>query len=182
MVKKQNRRTKEKYPALKQNLNLKTRYELVDYDYVDQLSDKEKDWLNRFTEEYTHAKYDHEGKIIDKTKSPSVYDEKGKIVEKSKTAKNQSYDRNNARNRCILTLAKAMGKAHGLEILKFAEGTLNPEEALMMEEKLRMVLSDDKLMKKVKNKKLVEDLRQRLYELELMKRDFQSSNNDTDNS
>ena len=166
MAKKQNRRSKEQYPALKQNLNLKTRYELVDYDYIDQLSEKEKDWLNRFTEEYTHAKYDHEGPKIQKKKKYEL----------------ESYDRNNARNRCILTLAKAMGKAHGLEVLKFAEGTLNPEEALIMEEKLRGVLADEKLMKKVKDKKLVEDLRQRLAELQLMKNQLQSTDDNTGDS
>lgn len=170
MVKKQNRRSKEKYPALKQNLNLKTRYELIDYDYVDQLSDKEKDWLNRFTEEYTNAKYDHEGPKIQKKKKHEL----------------ESYGRNNARNRCILTLAKAMGKAHGMDLIKFSEGRMNPEEALLMEEKLRNALTNEKLikelMKKPKYKKIIEDLRQILREMELMRDDLHRSNDESSNS
>lgn len=163
MAKKQNRRAKEKYPALKQNLNLKTRYELVDYDYIDQLSDKEKDWLNRFTEEYTHAKFDHDGSRIQRKKKHEI----------------ESYNRNNSRNRDILTRAKAMGKACGLDMIKFFDHQMSPEEAIIMEEKLREVLSDEKLMKKVKDKKLLEDLRERLKELQLMKNSFHNSNNDT---
>lgn len=166
MPKKRNRRSEEKYPALKQNLNLKTRYELVDYDYIDQLSDKEKDWLNRFTEEYTHAKYDHEGTRIQKKKKHEI----------------DSYNRNNSRNRDILTRAKAMGNACSLDIVKLYKEQMSPEEAIIMEEKLLEVLSNEKLTKKVKDKKLLEDLRERLEELRLMRSKFQGSKNNTGNS
>lgn len=96
MAKKQSsgKRRKEKYPALKPQLNLKTRYELIDYDYVDQLTDKEKDWLNKFTEEYTNANFNH----------------KGPKIQKKKKHEKESYDRNNSRNRCILTRVKAQNK------------------------------------------------------------------------
>lgn len=39
-------------------MNLKTRQELIDYDYVDKLSEKDKAWLNKFTAEYVNADLD----------------------------------------------------------------------------------------------------------------------------
>lgn len=100
----QTKRSKEKYPALKPHLNLKSRYDLIDYDYVDQLSDEEKEWLNKFTEEYVNANLDSKNSK--------------KNLHKSKKLKKDCYDRNNSRNRDILTRAKAQGKDidfHGLE-------------------------------------------------------------------
>lgn len=166
MPKKKSKRDNEKYPALKPHLNLKTRYELYDMDYIDQLSEKDKDYLNRFMEEWANANFNHEGKKLDKTKK----------------AKNDSYNRNNARNRCILTKAKASGKLIDLESFRGVSSQLNPEEALVMEEKLREVLSDKKLLKKIKDKKLIEDLKERLLELESMRNEFQNTNNDTSES
>lgn len=104
MKKKQTRRSKEKYPALKPHLNLKTRYDLIDFDYIDQLSEDEKEWLNKFSEEYINANIDN--------KNPK------RNLHKSKKLKKDCYDRNNSRNRDILTRAKAQGKDidfHGLE-------------------------------------------------------------------
>lgn len=93
------RRSKAKYAALQPELNLKTRYEEIDYDYVNQLSDKDKEWLNNFTEEYVNANMNH----------------KGKKLHRSKKDKKLCYDRNNSRNRCILTRAKAGGKSVNLD-------------------------------------------------------------------
>ncbi len=92
--KKSNRRARTKYPALKRHLNLKTRYDLVDYDYVESLTEEEKEWLNRFTEEYVHANFKHEGKQLHKTKK----------------MKKTCYDANNSRNRDIFTKSKAAGQ------------------------------------------------------------------------
>lgn len=39
---KNNRRSKLKYPGLDKRFNLKVRVELIDYDYVDKLSEKDK--------------------------------------------------------------------------------------------------------------------------------------------
>ena len=91
--KKKTRRSDKKYPALAKGFNLKLRQDLIDYDYIDKLNDKEKKFLNQFTEEYTNASFK-------KGKRP--------LNKKIQTEKD-CYDRNNARNRCILTRAKAAG-------------------------------------------------------------------------
>jgi hypothetical protein len=89
------KRARTKYPALKPELNLKSRYELIDYDYVDKLSESDKAWLNKFTEEYVNASLDSENL----ENNFHCTDE----------LKKDCYRRNNARNRDILTRAKASG-------------------------------------------------------------------------
>lgn len=83
------RRGKSAYPALDPKLNLRNRQKLIDYDYLDKLSPKEKEWLNKFTDEYTNASF-------------SQNDRKNLI--KGKAEKKESYTRNNARNRDIQNL------------------------------------------------------------------------------
>jgi hypothetical protein len=82
-------RSKQKYPALMVNYNLKRRAEFIDYDYLDKLNDKEKRFLNKFTEETVNASFKPSGNII-----------------KSKRGKRKIYNENNARNRDILTRKK----------------------------------------------------------------------------
>lgn len=101
-----NKRKRSKFPALNKNLNLKIRHEFTDYDYVDKLSPKEKEFLNSFTEEYYNANFKHEGKrvhkkklatrIIKTTKKEKIYD----VYEKD------SYDRNNKRNNDVQGINK----------------------------------------------------------------------------
>lgn len=90
-----NKRARTKYPALKPELNLKSRYELIDYDYINSLSDQEKKWLNQFTEEYVNASLDTN--MLDNN------------LHNTDNLKKDCYRRNNARNRDILTRAKASG-------------------------------------------------------------------------
>lgn len=101
--KKQTRRQASKYPNLDPALNLKTRYELLDFDYIDKLSEKEKAWLDKFAKEYNNADLDRK-----KLK---------KNLHNTKALKKDCDDRNNARKRCILTRAKASGQAHYLDEL-----------------------------------------------------------------
>lgn len=132
MKKKKNRRSNTKYPALNPGLNLKTRKDLIDYDYLDKLSEKEKDWLNRFTEEYTNARFDHKGKKIQKQTK-------------------DSYDRNNSRNRDILTRIKAEGKLKATETLNEKDvSVLSPEDEIILKEEIQERLD---LMKKRKHRK-----------------------------
>lgn len=122
--KKINRRSKAKYPALDPTLNLRTRYEEIEQNqYINgvkndngeivirELTSAEKDWLNRFNEEFVNANFNHKGKKIDATKA----------------SKKRSYDKNNARNRCIYTKAKASGTLSYIEDLKLNNKELSKE-------------------------------------------------------
>ena len=105
---KNNRRNREKYPALKPEFNLKIRSELIDYDYLDKLNDREKEWLNKFTEEYINANLNR--KNIRKN------------LHNTKKLKRDCDKRNNDRNADILSREKAIyGNALYLEDLKKEE-------------------------------------------------------------
>lgn len=90
MKKKPTKRSKVKYPGLDKTVNLKIRQELFDQDYIDKLSDKEKQWLSNFNEEYISSNFNHPGRKL----------------HKSKKSKRDCYNRNNARNRDIYSIAK----------------------------------------------------------------------------
>lgn len=91
-----NRRNSKKYPAIDVSLNLKTRYEEISdiASYFNKLPKEAKEWMHSFTEEWVNAKFDH----------------KGQKIHKEVEQKRQIYNRNNARNRDILTKVKACGK------------------------------------------------------------------------
>lgn len=95
--KKKTPRSKVKYPALNPKYNLKTRTDLLDYDYIDKLSEEEKQWLNDFSSEYINAN-------VGKQSEP----EKNRFHNTQELVKDRQ-DANNARNRCVYTRAKAMG-------------------------------------------------------------------------
>lgn len=90
-MKKNSRRSQTKNAALKPNLNIKNRQELIDFDYLDKLTDKEKAWLNNFVEEEINANFNHSGKVLNK----------------SDKEKRTCYNRNNARNRDIFAIKKS---------------------------------------------------------------------------
>ena len=91
--KKPTRRSKQLYPDIDPRFNLKTRTDLIDQDYLHKISHKELEWLNKFNKEEVNASFD--------TKNPK------RNLNKSKKARKRCYDNNNARNRDILTKAKA---------------------------------------------------------------------------
>jgi hypothetical protein len=138
---------------------------LIDYDYVDQLSDKEKDWLNRFTEEYTNASFGHKGAKIHKKKKDEL----------------EAYKRNNYRNADILTRAKASGKIYGLEVVRFSGEQMSPEEAIIQRENLKDILESKEVVEAAKTDKnisrLVDELKEKLEDIELMLKEMQGSNN-----
>lgn len=86
-------RNSEKYPTFNLKRQVSNRREILEVDYLNQLSEKDKDWLNRFNEEFALANFNHKGKLLDG----------------SKEARKKSYDANNARNRCLYTKAKVTG-------------------------------------------------------------------------
>jgi hypothetical protein len=87
------KRSKEKFPALNTNRQVFNRREYLDCDYIDKLTDEEKDFLNRFLEETYITNFDH----------------KGKKFYKKKAEKKKLYHDNNSRNRCLLSYAKSKG-------------------------------------------------------------------------
>lgn len=97
----------KKYPGLTSRGDLKIRHELYDQDYIDKLSDKEKEWLSNFNLEYNSANFDHEGKRIHKEK---LRTRKVKSTGKSRVVdvgKKDSFDRNNLRNNDVFAIVKA---------------------------------------------------------------------------
>lgn len=105
------RRAKAKYPNLCPELNLKSRYDEISdmQSYMHLLTEKEKDWLNRFAAEEVNANLNHEGKRL----NPNTKKNRSRI-----------YHKNNARNRDVYTQAKSQGKA------LFIEDVFNTEEEL----------------------------------------------------
>lgn len=91
------RRKKAKYPALNKKMNTKVRQELIDYDYLKKLSPEEKEWLNKFTEEYVSSSFK-------KNKKTGRYKDN---LHKTKAQRKDCYDRNNARNRDIFSITKS---------------------------------------------------------------------------
>lgn len=108
------RRNQSKLQALDPHLNLKNRQDLIDYDYVNKLSEKDKKWLNKFTEEYTNDVLDRKNLDNNLHNTPEL--------------KKDCDTRNNARNRCVLTKQKSMGRLEYIEEL--IETTQSPEDAL----------------------------------------------------
>lgn len=92
---KNSKRSKEKTPALDRSRNLKSRSDLIDYDYINKLTKEEKIWLNAFTEGWINA--DFRNPITDR-------------MFKEDKEKRFCYNMNNARNRCMYTKAKTSGK------------------------------------------------------------------------
>ena len=129
-----NRRNKAKYPSLDPKLNLKTRQELVDYDYLNKLSPKELKFLDKFSREYIVASLDQ--------------DNPNKNMHNTKALSKDCYDMNNSRNRDILTRQKAMGRIQYLDDI--IEKTQNPEDFLITQMDMKdagYIDSDGKIIK-----------------------------------
>jgi hypothetical protein len=120
-----------KYPALNPLYNLKSRIDLIDYDYVSKLSPEEREYLNSFTEEYVNADFNHGGERVHPLET---YEKVVKVSGKVRTVdiyKQESEKRNNARNSCVLTKAKISNKLTGIEELDNleAESFGDPEDS-----------------------------------------------------
>ncbi len=173
--KKQSKRDRIKYPALDPNYNLKTRIELIDdlYDYSKDLSEADKDYLNRFSEEYNNANFTHEGKRVHpkrikqveyKTKKNKRKRRDRKTVDKFKK---ESEDRNNARNRCLYTKNKAFGAIEYIQDME-DRGDENENlfvsfqdliiDSIQLNSDIKLALVKLKHMSKTKMKKLLKKL------------------------
>lgn len=100
---KNSKRSRTKFRALIPELNLKSRYDLIEIDdkYWDALKKDPKamEYLNKFNEEFVNASFNKHKKHLHKTKN----------------MKRDVYNKNNARNRCIYTKEKAQGKLEYVE-------------------------------------------------------------------
>lgn len=128
---KKTKRQKNRYPALNKEVNLKTRSDLIEADYLDKLSKKELEWLNNFNEEYINANFKHSGKRIHKkTVKTKIVKKSGEIKEVD-TEKQDAEARNNARNRCIFTREKAANRLN-----YYSQGGANLKYESELDEKL----------------------------------------------
>ena len=90
---KKKKRDMEAYPALRKELNLKTRADEIEVDYLKKLTPKETEWLNKFNEEYVNASLDR------KDLSNNIHN--------TKKLKQSCDKRNNDRKECAYTRGKA---------------------------------------------------------------------------
>ncbi len=112
---KKTKRESKKYPAVNPEVNLKSRYEeIMDInEYFGKLSEKDKEWMNQFTEEYVNASFS----------------KKKKPLHKTKRLKKDCYDRNNSRNRDVMVKTKITNHLlYTEELLAKDDKTYYPED------------------------------------------------------
>lgn len=117
--KKPTRRSAQKHPDLDARLNLKTRYDLYDQDYISKLSPSERDWLNKFNREYVSGTLNR--------------DNPKKNLHNNRKLIKDCDDRNNSRNRDVLTRAKASHQLDDYEELIEKTTSNDYEEELINE-------------------------------------------------
>lgn len=127
-MKKRNKRSSVKYPNLDPALNLKTRQDLIDFDYLDKLNEKELKWLNQFVDEEINANFPKYRRRVLPKKEIVVELKSGKKKKKD-YYKTESYKRNNSRNVDIYTRAKASGALAQIEDINAT--VKNPEGKLI---------------------------------------------------
>ena len=110
------KRANVKYPGLSKGVNGKFRQEQIeDLDYLDKLTDAEKEWMNRFMEEFNGANFNHPGKKLHKT-----------VKERR-----ELYTKNNARQRDIFNHKKNTGLLVSEEYVKEKDDTVSNEDILI---------------------------------------------------
>lgn len=95
-----------KTPGLNKNLFSRVKQEYHDLDYSNNLSAKDQVWMSQFMEEYLGAQLD-EDTLKNKYKR--------KAFHKSKKKRKDCFDRNNARQRDIYGLSRAIGTLDNLD-------------------------------------------------------------------
>lgn len=94
------KRDLEKYPALNPRLNAKTRFEVLDMDYLKKLDEESLYYLNQFMAEYVSGAF----------KKDESGDYSSENLHKTPEERRECYTRNNTRNRCGLTVSNATGQ------------------------------------------------------------------------
>lgn len=116
-----NQRSKKKFPNLDPKLNLKSRQELIEVDYLDKLNDEEKEYLDKFNKEYVNASFK-------KTKKGNY---SSKNLHKTEEERKKIYKMNNDRNADVYSRNKAKGSLKYLEDI-----TLKKADSRESEDKL----------------------------------------------
>lgn len=114
------KRDLEKYPALNPRLNAKTRFELLDMDYLKKLNDAQLKFLNQFMGEYVSGAFK-------KTESGEYSDEN---MHKTVEQRRECYTRNNTRNRCGLTVSNAIGTTYRCDDINAFMDSLTDVESM----------------------------------------------------
>lgn len=117
------KRSRTKHPGLKKELYSKIKQQYYDIDYVNSLSDEEKQWLNDFMTEFLGANLK----------------ESETLKHNNKTLSKSVYDANNARNRDIYNIARTGGRLDSLD-----EALLNQLEESEIDEEF-----EDRLIDKI---------------------------------
>jgi len=124
------KRTRTKYPGLHKNLSLPIRADLIDQDYIDKLTDKEKQWLNNFNEEWVNC---------------NIRKDKARF-HKSKKDRKIINDMNNARNRDVFSRHQARGTLKSESEILHEKPNYEVENNLI--EKIDIDLENIKVLKK----------------------------------
>ncbi len=127
---KKTKRSEVRFPGLVKEVNPKTRWEYLDQDYANQLSDKDKEYLSNFNEEYLSGNFNHKGKKLHRTKKE----------------KRDCYNRNNARNRDLYTINRTRGWIADAEIANEAvERSQNKDASSQEDTLIELIDLKDKL-------------------------------------
>jgi hypothetical protein len=94
------KRDLDNYPALNPRLNAKTRFEVLDMDYLKKLEKDDLKFMNQFMAEYVSGAF--------KKDESGNYSKEN--FHKTVEERRECYTRNNTRNRCGLTVSNATGK------------------------------------------------------------------------
>jgi len=124
---KKNARKHAKNPALKPQYNPRKNREYVDYDYINQLSEQEKKWLNDFSDEYYNAAVRCKDR---KTGENLVQTNRFHNTEKLKKSVT---DAKNARERCEYSKAFAQGTIVGDFFPEYIDEDPNATEERLIE-------------------------------------------------
>ena len=129
------RRDQIEYVGFNPSYAPKTRREVLDIDYFDQLNDEEKAWMNQFLEEYVGADLDF------KNLKNNLHN--------TKKLKKDCTDRNNSRNRDMLGFAKANGLTVPEEQL--ADHHLNKANPGITEDSLIAFIDNKEILERIDN-------------------------------
>lgn len=105
------RRSKTKHPNLKKQYTSRVRQEYIDQDYIDKLSEEQKDYLNKFNGEYYGAAMD----FVNLENN----------LHNTKELKEDCTDRNNHQNNDVYGVAKAQNRINDIKMMTIQKESVN---------------------------------------------------------